>query len=364
MPANVPRCSKSHLGTAGALSVAVGGGLATACYYIRNTPCLASATFETSAAGFVAEPVTNLATLLQHPDDTACKMELCAMNTQADIVRTLDDLERGKICEVDRWTDDDGVSGVTCVIQDGDVFEAATVSVTVSSRELADDGTPEYQQGSGPLTLFSVGLTAAIHPRNPNVPTLQFSYEYMEVRRDSKPVHWWFEGWTDITPYILHEDDVRFFHGTLKETCDAHDPTYYLEFKRRCDDRFYIKHRRQHRGLGGICFEGFRGPSQEDAFSFVSDCIRAVLPSYEPIVRKNLDMGYSYSDRDWQLRKRGRLVEYNLLCERQSLATGDSLGNALLSLPPNARWWPGPQPTLSPNEKRLLDCLRTPRVWV
>jgi coproporphyrinogen III oxidase len=219
------------------------------------------------------------------------------------------------------------------------------------------------------IPFFAAGVSSVIHPRNPNVPTIHFNYRYFEVEGAEKGEEgWWFGGGTDLTPYILYEDDVVHFHQTLKQACDKHEPTYYSKFKKWCDDYFVIKHRGECRGVGGIFFDDLDRPHREAAFSFVKSCARSVIPSYVPIAKKRLDSGYSYSDRQFQLLRRGRYVEFNLVYDRGTkfglMTPGARFESILMSLPLNAKWQYCHQPEEGTKEWTLMQVLRNPRDWV
>lgn len=129
---------------------------------------------------------------------------------------------------------------------------------------------------------FAAGVSAVIHPKNPMVPTIHFNYRYFEVQNGDE-VLWWFGGGTDLTPYYLNTADAVHFHSTLKNACDKHDKSYYSKFKKWCDDYFYIEHRKERRGIGGIFFDDLDTPDQEACFKFATECADAVIPSYIPL---------------------------------------------------------------------------------
>lgn len=299
------------------------------------------------------------------------KVAVAMVKTQEDVVRELDRLEGDSVKLVKNLTaEQEGGGSSTCVIQDGNVFEKACVNVAVTSGTLSGDALERVQchlqtRIIEPVQYSSAVITSAIHPRNPNIPSLHFSYGYFEVKDSSGVVQSWLDGSCDITPYILHEDDIHHFHQTLKRTCDQYCKSYYHTFKKQCDEYFFIKHRQEHRGVGGILFKGLSSTSQEDLYAFVSGCLLAVLPSYMPVVEKNMDRGYSYCDRDWQLARQGRYVEFDLL-----YGTGAEVGQTKdnfrgdLMLPLNARWWYDRKLQEGSRERKLLEVLRAPKEWI
>lgn len=171
-----------------------------------------------------------------------------------------------------------------------------------------------------------------------------------------------------MTPYYLDEDDAKHFHKTLKDACDAHDATYYPKFKEWCDKYFHIPHRNECRGIGGIFFDDHDSPGKEEAFSFVKSCAEAVIPSYLPLVRKHKNDAYGYAERQWQLLRRGRYVEFNLIYDRGTkfgLNTPEArCESILMSLPLLAKWEYMHEPKDGSKEDNLTKVLKIPRDWM
>lgn len=183
---------------------------------------------------YLTEPITDVNKLTANPDDMKTRMELFIMKVQTDFVRSLENEENfGKRFIVDRWLRNEGGGGITCVLQDGDVFEKAGVNISVVSGTLPAAAVQQMRSrgknlGAGPLPFFAAGISAVIHPKNPMVPTIHFNYRYFEVDDTSTgQKQWWFGGGTDLTPYYFNEADTIHFHETLKAACDEHDVTYY-----------------------------------------------------------------------------------------------------------------------------------------
>ena len=178
-----------------------------------------------------------------------------------------------------------------------------------------------------PVPFFATGLSIVIHPWNPHVPTVHLNYRYFEVEDPvtREPVAWWFGGGSDLTPSYLVEEDVKHFHQTLRNACDEHNSAYWPKFKKWCDEYFYVTHRKESRGVGGIFFDdltttseinGGTQPDQNELFKFVKSSSSAFLPSYIPIVKKNMARSWTEQERRWQLLRRGRYVEFNLVHDR------------------------------------------------
>jgi len=207
---------------------------------------------------------------------------------------------------------------------------------------------------------YATGVSLVIHPRNPYVPTVHANFRYFE-----KGDAWWFGGGADLTPYYLFEEDARHFHATLKAACDRHGAAHYAAFKAACDDYFVIAHRRERRGVGGIFFD-YLGGDAEARFAMVADLGKAFLPAYLPIVERRGNTPYGERERAWQLLRRGRYVEFNLVYDRGTLfglRTDGRIESILMSLPPLARWESLPDPDPASAEAKLLEVLRTPRDW-
>ncbi|XP_067032910.1 oxygen-dependent coproporphyrinogen-III oxidase-like [Acropora muricata] len=321
---------------------------------------------------FMAEPLTEVDTLENSMDDMKSRMEIMILGVQGDICKKLEEIEGGKF-HVDRWLRKEGGGGVSCVLQDGKVFEKAGVNVSVVYGNLPFQAMQQMRNRGIDLkgdkfTFFAAGISSVIHPRNPFVPTLHFNYRYFEVQEESGKKHSWFGGGTDLTPYYLNEQDVKHFHKTLKEFCDKHDPSYYPKFKKWCDQYFVVKHRGECRGVGGIFFDDLDKPSQEAAFQFIQAGANAVLPGYVPIVEKHKNDPYTHKERQWQLLRRGRYVEFNLVYDRGTkfglYTPGARIESILMSLPLEARWEYMHAPEIGSKEEELLQVLRNPRSWV
>lgn len=182
---------------------------------------------------YMAAPITDVDQLQRTPDSMKTRMELFIMKVQTDFVRALEGAENfGHRFDVDRWQRKEGGGGITCVLQDGDVFEKAGVNISVVSGLLPPGAIAQMRSrgkalADGDLHFFAAGISAVIHPRNPMVPTIHFNYRYFEVVDRSGVKQWWFGGGTDLTPYYLNVEDATHFHRTLKAACDEHDVTYY-----------------------------------------------------------------------------------------------------------------------------------------
>lgn len=258
----------------------------------------------------------------------------------------------------DLWQREGGGGGRTRVLAEGGVFEKAGVNVSDVRGEMA----PELaRQVPGQGTAFTAtGLSLVLHPRSPHVPTVHANWRYL-TRGDVG----WFGGGSDLTPYYPRRNDVIHFHRVWKQVCDRHAPLIdYRRLKKWCDEYFYLPHRGEARGVGGIFFDYLQGDF-EPLFRFVQDCGSAFLEAYVPIVERRRHEPWTERERTFQEYRRGRYVEFNLLYDRGTvfgLKTGGRIESVLMSLPPQARWLYDYRPEPGSPEAELYDYLR-PRDW-
>ncbi|CAF1393488.1 unnamed protein product [Rotaria sordida] len=329
---------------------------------------------------FMAESITNGDILKKGSNVYRQRMEIFILKLQKQLCHSLEQCEGKTNSEirfkVDRWTRPEGGGGITCVMQNGEVLESAGVNISVVHGKLPAQAVEQmrarghqFAARNVPLEFFAAGISSVIHPRNPYVPTLHFNYRYFELVDADGKVHWWYGGGTDMTPYYLNENDCKHFHLTLKKACDKHDHSYYPKFKKWCDDYFNITFRHnERRGIGGIFFDDLNQPNQEECFSFVKDCANTVIPSYIPVVQSNYQRSYTTEERDWQLLRRGRYAEFNLVLDRGTkfgLQTpGSRIESILMSLPPVAKWKYAWDYKADSPEMKLMKVLKEPREWV
>uniref|UniRef100_A0A3Q1GTR2 Oxygen-dependent coproporphyrinogen-III oxidase, mitochondrial n=1 Tax=Acanthochromis polyacanthus TaxID=80966 RepID=A0A3Q1GTR2_9TELE len=324
--------------------------------------------------GFMSPPVTDIAVLQGSKAEMRTRMEMLIMETQAEFCRALQEVDGGTF-KVDRWDRKEGGGGISCVMQDGKVFEKAGVNVSVVFGNLTEEAARQMRSRGkvlkgkdGKLPFCAMGVSSVIHPKNPHIPTVHFNYRYFEIEEEDGTKQWWFGGGTDLTPVYINKEDAFHFHNTLKEACDKHHPQYYPDYKKWCDRYFYIRHRGETRGIGGIFFDDLDSPTQEEAFNFVKSCAQTVVPCYLPIVYKHLNDAFTDEEKDWQQVRRGRYVEFNLVYDRGvkfGLATpGSRIESILMSLPLTARWEYMHEPAKGTQEAEMLEVLRNPKEWV
>jgi coproporphyrinogen III oxidase len=297
-------------------------------------------------------------------------------NLQNQICEELSKVD-GKEFVRDSWTRKLGGEGISCVLQDGNVFEKAGVNISIVHGKLPlpaikqmRANASEQLKGPGPYNFFTASLSLVLHPHNPFAPTVHLNYRYFEIINPENPENkvWWFGGGSDLTPSYLIEEDAEHFHKTLKNACDKHDPAFYTDFKKWCDKYFYNTHRSEARGIGGIFFDDLDSKDPEQLFKFVRECGDSFLPSYVPILKKRINTPFTKEQKEWQQMRRGRYVEFNLIHDRGTkfgLATPNPrIESILVSLPKTASWAYNHQPEPNSPEAKLVDVLKNPKEWV
>jgi coproporphyrinogen III oxidase len=305
--------------------------------------------------------------------DIRREMTDLVFGVQDEIVRALSELDGGEFGD-DRWEREGGGGGRSRVLQEGTIFEKAGVGVSVVEGELSEEAA--RQMGGGAhvedLSFWATGVSLVIHPRNPMAPTVHANYRYfergkVEPGQAREPGSWWFGGGSDLTPAYLFEEDAEHFHRVHKDACDSYDESFYPRFKTWCDEYFYIPHRKEGRGVGGIFFDNLHEPGTiEELFGFVSGCAHSFLPAYLPIIERRKDMEFGEAERRWQQMRRGRYVEFNLVEDRGTkfgLRTGGRIESILMSLPLTARWEYDHEPEAGSREAALVEVLKKPREW-
>jgi coproporphyrinogen III oxidase len=304
-------------------------------------------------------------------DEVASRIE--QLHEQAtDFLTTLD---RGGGFREERWERNGGGGGVSRILAGGITFEKAGVNRStvegILNPQLAQR-IGAHVSGLEPTGFFATGLSLVVHPRSPMVPTVHLNVRYFEIAGPSgERLDAWFGGGTDLTPTYPYPDDAAHFHRTLKAVCDRHHPSFYPRFKTWCDHYFVNTHRgEERRGVGGIFFDNLRegegGLRLERLLAFMTDVGSSLPQAYAPIVERRREIPYGERERSFQLLRRGRYAEFNLVHDRGTLfglQTGARIESVLMSLPPLAAWpYPAEYPPGS-FEAELLGMLE-PRDWV
>jgi len=299
-------------------------------------------------------------------DIEAVKTALLAL--QDKICRKLETVDgRGRFRE-DKWDRDEGGSGITRVLAEGDVIEKGGVNFShVFGKALPPAATarrPELAGGS-----FQVmGVSLVIHPRNPYAPTSHANVRFFIAEKEGLEPVWWFGGGYDLTPYYGFDEDCRHWHQTAEQCCDPFGKNVYPEFKRWCDEYFYIPHRNEPRGVGGLFFDDLNEWGFDKAFAFMQAVGNSYLDAYVPILEKRKDTPYGEREKNFQKYRRGRYVEFNLVIDRGTIFGLQSgvgrIESILMSLPPEVRWEYDWKPEPGSAEEKLYTEYLKPRDWL
>lgn len=284
------------------------------------------------------------------------------MGLQDRICAGLEDLDGSTFTE-DKWERSGGGGGRSRVIM-GDLIEKGGVNFSAVHGPLPSKISTAL--GIDETNFFATGVSIVLHPRNPMMPIIHMNVRFFDT--DAGPT--WFGGGIDVTPHYVVEDDARYFHNHLKDVCDRHDSDYYPRFKQWADDYFFIKHRDETRGIGGIFYDRLSHDdthTMDDRWAYTQDVGDAFLPIYRELVGRNADRPFTPDHRDWQLVRRGRYVEFNLVWDRGTkfgLDTNGRTESILMSMPPDARWIYSHEPEEGSAEAHTLSLLKKGIDWV
>jgi coproporphyrinogen III oxidase len=279
----------------------------------------------------------------------------------------LGEVDGGASFKEDVWERDAGGGGRTRILTDGNVFEQAGVNFShVRGDALPDAATARRPELTG-RRFRAMGLSLVVHPSNPHVPTSHANVRFFLAEKDGEPATWWFGGGFDLTPCYGYEDDALAWHRTARAACAGFGDDVYPRFKRWCDEYFSIRHRGEQRGIGGLFFDDLNEWGFERSFAFARSVGEHYLEAYVPIVEKRRHTPYGENEREFQLYRRGRYVEFNLVYDRGTLfglQTGGRVESILMSLPPRVTWRYAWQPEPGSREAELYERFLTPRDWL
>lgn len=287
---------------------------------------------------------------------------------QQRIVAGLEQLDGGKVAFLrDSWQRAEGGGGLSCVIEEGELFERGGVNFShVQGAALPPSATAVRPELAG-RHFEAMGVSLVLHPRNPYVPTVHMNVRFfIAYKEDAEPV-WWFGGGMDLTPYYGFEEDAVHFHRTCQQALQPFGEQWYPKFKQWCDRYFFLKHRNEARGVGGIFFDDFNSLPFEQCFALTRSVGDHFLLAYQPIVARRRELPYGETQRDWQAFRRGRYVEFNLVWDRGTLfglQSGGRTESILMSMPPVVKWRYDWQPEPNTPEADLLQSFLPERQWV
>tara|TARA_Y100001978_G_scaffold1764_1_gene1425 strand:+ start:3832 stop:4860 length:1029 start_codon:yes stop_codon:yes gene_type:complete len=321
------------------------------------------------------------------PKDSRTKTKELLLNLQNKICHGLERIDSRAKFKEESWLREEGGGGKSRVLKDGLVFEQAGVNFSeVYGKELPESIISQRPEAKG-HEWFATGTSMVLHPKNPFIPTVHLNYRYFEAG----PV-WWFGGGADLTPFYPYLTDTKHFHLEHLKACNQVNTSLHKVFKPWCDEYFYLKHRKESRGIGGIFYDYqdgsghlYKGRNKngiankisqslgnlnlnwDDFYSLAQNCGDAFLPAYEPIIKKRLNQSYSEAERDFQLYRRGRYVEFNLVWDRGTifgLQTNGRTESILMSLPPLAKWEYGYKAKENSREYFLTEIFTKPQDWL
>jgi coproporphyrinogen III oxidase len=288
------------------------------------------------------------------------------LKLQDRICEALEKVDQQKIFREDQWTREEGGGGRSRVMEDGDVFEKAGINFShVHGDKLPASATAHRPELAG-RSFEALGVSLVIHPRNPYAPTSHANVRFFIAEKEGSDPVWWFGGGFDLTPYYGYTEDAVHWHQIARDACQPFGDDVYPRFKTWCDEYFYLKHRNEPRGIGGLFFDDFNELGFDDSFAFMRSVGDHYIRAYAPIVERRVHQPYGDREREFQLYRRGRYVEFNLVYDRGTLfglQTGGRTESILMSLPPLVSWRYDWHPEPGSPEAELYDVFLKPRNW-
>lgn len=289
------------------------------------------------------------------------------MGLQDAITSALEAEDGGAAFEEDAWTRAEGGGGRSRVIRDGSVFEKGGINFSdVRGNRLPPSASAARPHLEG-AAFRAMGISLVCHPFNPHVPATHMNLRFFLAQPGEGGDVWWFGGGFDLTPYYGNETDARHWHATARDACAPFGSDLYPRFKRACDEYFYLPHRGEARGIGGIFFDDFNERGFDHSFAFAKSVGDHFLPAYQPILTRRKDHPYDDAQREFQLHRRGRYAEFNLAYDRGTrfgLQSGGRTESILMSLPPLVRWDYNRTPPPGSTEALLHEKFLQPRDWL
>ncbi len=267
----------------------------------------------------------------------------------------------------DEWSRKEGGGGLTCILENGEIFD----KVGVNFSDILGDHLPKAATNLRPelqgKNYQAMGVSVVCHPKNPHVPTVHLNVRLFAAYGENSQPIWWFGGGFDMTPYYGYKEDAIHWHKTARDICSPYGKKLYDQYKKNCDEYFYIKHRKEPRGIGGIFFDDLNTWDFNTCFKFIQSVGNGFIDAYQPILKKRLDESYNEQQKDFQLFRRGRYVEFNLVYDRGTLFGLQSNGRTesiLMSMPPLVKW--NYQYSIEKNskEEKLYNDFLVQKKWI
>ncbi len=288
------------------------------------------------------------------------------LGLQNSIVERLEQVD-GKSFQRDSWVRPEGGGGTSCVIEEGHVLERGGVNFShVFGPDLPPSASAHRPELAG-RSFEAMGVSLVFHPRNPYAPTVHMNVRCFVAKKEGAAPVWWFGGGMDLTPYYGYAEDAVHFHQTCADALQPFGGAHYPRFKKWCDEYFYLKHRQEPRGIGGIFFDDFNQQDFATSFGLVKSVGDHFLPAYIPILERRKDLPYGERERDFQAYRRGRYVEFNLVFDRGTLfglQSGGRTESILMSLPPLVKWRYDWKPEAGSAEARLYSDFLIGKDWL
>lgn len=288
-------------------------------------------------------------------------------NLQQSLCNTLSALDGKATFDSDPWTREEGGGGITRTLANGNVFEKAGVGFSeVSGTALPPSASAARPELTG-RSWHAMGVSLVLHPNNPHVPTTHANVRFFRADKPDEESVWWFGGGIDLTPYYGYNEDCQHWHQTAAKACEPFGESLYPEYKAWCDKYFFIKHRNETRGIGGVFFDDVTTGGFQSAFAFMQSIGNCFLPAYVPIVEKRKNTPFTAQQKQFQLYRRGRYVEFNLVYDRGTLfglQSGGRTESILMSMPPQANWAYQYEAEKGTPEAQLVENFLTPRDWL
>lgn len=296
------------------------------------------------------------------------QVEKYLLNLQNDICEEFGGLDTKSSFDKDVWEREDGRgSGITRVITNGSLFEKGGVNFSIISGDKMPKSATELRPELAGRNYTALGISLVLHPENPFIPTTHANVRFFIAENEEEEPLWWFGGGFDLTPYYGFEEDAIHWHKIASKACEPFGEKVYEKYKKWCDDYFYLSHRDEQRGIGGLFFDDLNEGGFDSCFEFMKSIGNHFVEAYKPIVLKRQETPYNEKQKDFQLYRRGRYVEFNLVQDRGTLfglQSGGRTESILMSLPPKVKWIY--QFNISPNseEEKLTNYYLKPRDWI
>ena len=289
------------------------------------------------------------------------------IDLQQSICSEIELLDGGTVFEQDHWSrDDQRGNGISCIISNGNVFEKGGVNFSIIRGDKMPKSASVLRPELEGRQYTALGVSLVLHPDNPYIPTAHANVRFFVAEEQGKDPIWWFGGGFDLTPYYGFDEDAVHWHETAKKACIPFGKDVYPKYKKWCDDYFCLTHRNEQRGIGGLFFDDLNGDFEE-CFDYMKSVGSHFTEAYIPIAKKRMNTTFSEKEKDFQLYRRGRYVEFNLIYDRGTLfglQSGGRTESILMSLPPKAQWSYQYKIEVGSEEEKLTSYFLKPRDWI